>query len=105
MGMTQEELVKGADELLPRAIDLRRRIHRHPELGLELPETRRAILEDLEGLDLEIRKSETTSGIVATLRGAKEGPSIVLRGDMDALPMPEDTDLPFKSEIKGAMHA
>ncbi len=105
MGTTHEELVRGAQKLLPRAIDLRRRIHRHPELGLELPETRRAILEDLDGLDLEIRQSETTSGIVATLRGAKPGPSIVLRGDMDALPMPEDTNLAFKSEIEGVMHA
>lgn len=105
MGTTREELTKGAEELLPRAIELRRRIHRHPELGLELPETQRAILEDLDGLDLEIRHSEKTSGIVATLRGAKPGPSIVLRGDMDALPMPEDTNLAFKSEIDGAMHA
>ncbi len=105
MGTTREELVRGADELLPRAIELRRRIHRHPELGLQLPETRRAVLEDLEGLDLEIRLSEKTSGIVATLRGAQPGPTIVLRGDMDALPMPEDTNLAFKSEIDGAMHA
>ena len=105
MGTTQQELVQGAEELLPRAIELRRRIHRRPELGLELPETKRAILEDLDGLDLEIRESDSTSGIVATLRGANDGPTIVLRGDMDALPMPEDTDLPFKSEIDGAMHA
>jgi len=105
MGTTYVELQRGAEELLPRAIDLRRRIHRHPELGLQLPETRRAILEDLEGLDLELELSQKTSGIVATLRGAKPGPSIVLRGDMDALPMPEDTDLAFKSEVDGAMHA
>ena len=105
MGTSHEELTRGAEELLPRAIELRRRIHRHPELGLQLPETRRAILEDLDGLDLEIRESQKTSGIVATLRGSGNGPSIVLRGDMDALAMPEDTNLPFKSEIDGAMHA
>jgi hippurate hydrolase len=99
------ELLESAAELLPRAVALRRRIHRHPELGLHLPETRRVVLEELEGLDLEIARSERTSGLVATLRGARPGPTIVLRGDMDALPMPEDTNLEFQSEVEGAMHA
>jgi len=99
------ELLENAAGLLPRAVALRRRIHRHPELGLHLPETRRAVLEDLEGLDLEIARSERTSGLVATLRGARPGPTIVLRGDMDALPMPEDTGLEFQSEVEGTMHA
>ena len=99
------ELLESAAGLLSRAVALRRRIHRHPELGLHLPETRRAVLEDLEGLDLEIARSERTSGVVATLRGARPGPTLVLRGDMDALPMPEDTNLEFESEVEGAMHA
>lgn len=99
------QLIAEAEGLLPQAIDLRRRIHRHPELGLDLPETRRSVLEALEGLDLEIQLSPGTSGLVATLRGPEPGPTLLLRGDMDALPMPEDTDLDFRSEVEGTMHA
>ena len=105
MGLPSEELLRDAKALLPDAIELRRRIHRHPELGLELPETKRALLQSLEGLDLEIRECTTTSGVVATLRGRAAGPTILLRADMDALPMPEDTGLEFRSRVPGAMHS
>ncbi|MED5261364.1 MAG: M20 family metallopeptidase [Myxococcota bacterium] len=105
MSHVHTPLIAEAKTLLPRAIDLRRRIHRRPELGLHLPETRESVLAALEGLDLEIQLSSDTSGVVATLHGAKPGPTLLLRGDMDALPMPEDTDLEFRSEIDGAMHA
>ncbi len=94
-----------AKALLPDAIALRRRLHQHPELGLQLPKTREAVLESLRGLPLEISTCAHTSGVVATLRGGGPGPTILLRADMDALPMPEDTDLPFKSKVPGAMHA
>jgi amidohydrolase len=99
------ELLKEARALLPAAVALRRRIHAQPELGLELPRTREAVLEALAGLDLEIERSEKTSGVVATLRGARPGPAVLLRADMDALPMPEDTDLEFRSTADGRMHA
>jgi hippurate hydrolase len=98
-------LAEDAKSLLPDAIALRRRIHQHPELGLELPKTREAVLDALRGLPLEISPCARTSGVVATLRGARPGPTLLLRADMDALPMPEDTDLPFKSKVPGAMHA
>lgn len=94
-----------AQSLLPDIIDLRRRIHANPELGNDLPETTAAVLDAISGLDLEIRKSERTTGIVATLHGAKPGRRILLRGDMDALPMPEDNDLTFASKNPGVMHA
>jgi hippurate hydrolase len=99
------ELLESARKLQPELIDLRRRIHAEPELGLELPETRAKVLEAISDLDLEVELSERTGGVVATLRGAKPGRTILLRADMDALPMPEDTDLPFKSRREGAMHA
>ena len=105
MSPTITSTLEAAEALQPRTIALRRRIHRHPELGLDLPETRKAVLEELADLDLELALSERTSGIVATLRGARPGRSILLRGDMDALPMPEDTGLEFASEIDGRMHA
>jgi len=100
-----ETTLTQARTLLPDTIALRREIHANPELGLQLPATRVAVLEGLKGLDLTIELSETTSGIVATLRGGSPGPTLLLRGDMDALPMPEDTDLEFKSQNTGAMHA
>jgi hippurate hydrolase len=87
------------------AIDLRRKLHANPELGLHLPETTEAVLAALADLDLEIRRSQETTGFVATLQGAGNGPRIMLRGDMDALPMPENNDLDFASRHDGRMHA
>lgn len=99
------DLLGRARELQPDLVDLRRRIHREPELGLENPETRSKILAGLEGLDLDIHLHEKSSGIVAVLRGDRPGRRILLRADTDALPMPEETDLPFRSERKDRMHA
>jgi hippurate hydrolase len=103
--MDLNRLHEEAARLLPETIELRRRIHRRPELGLELPETQRAVLDALEGLDLEVHTGGSTSAVVAELRGARPGRTLLLRADMDALPMPEDTGLPFASEVDGAMHA
>jgi hippurate hydrolase len=99
------ELRAQAAALWEDAVALRRRLHEHPELGLENPRTRDAILEALGGVDLEIARSDKTTGLVATLRGAKPGPTLLLRADTDALPMPEDTGLPFASKEEGRMHA
>jgi hippurate hydrolase len=98
-------LLSEATELLPDVIALRRQIHRRPELGLELPETQRAVLGALQGLDLEVSTGGKTSAVVATLRGDRPGPTILLRADMDALPLQEDTGLDFVSEHAGRMHA
>ncbi|MDE0139652.1 MAG: M20 family metallopeptidase [bacterium] len=86
-------------------MDLRRRLHRNPEQGNHLPLTRALVLGELESLPLEVTQHQTTSGLAAVLRGARPGPTILLRGDMDALPVPEDTGLPFASERAGFMHA
>lgn len=99
------ELFDGALGVLPRVIDLRRKIHANPELGNHLPETTAAVLQDIGDLDLGIRESRDTTSLVATLNGAHPGPRILLRGDMDALPMPEDNDLVFASRNQGRMHA
>jgi len=87
------------------AVDLRRRIHRHPELGLDLPVTQATVLEALDGLPVTTTTGTATSSVIAVLDGDEPGPTVLLRGDMDALPMPEDTDLDFASEVDGAMHA
>ena len=98
-------LLEQARALQPRTIALRREIHRHPELGLDLPKTRETVLDSLAGLKLDLAMSEMTSGIVATLRGARSGPCVLLRGDMDALPMSEDTGVDFTSEVPERMHS
>jgi amidohydrolase len=86
-------------------IALRRAIHAEPELGLQTPKTIAKVREALHGLPLEWRTGGATTGSVAVLRGAKPGRTVLLRGDMDALPMPEDTGLPFRSTVANTMHA
>lgn len=94
----------GEDQLHD-AITLRRAIHMEPELGLHLPKTTEKVLKALEGLPLEIRQGPSTTGVVAILRGSANGRTVLLRGDMDALPLQEDTGLEFTSRTDGAMHA
>lgn len=94
-----------AGDLLPEMTALRRAIHAEPELGLRNPLTAAKIRAALAGLPLELREGPSTSGIAATLRGAAPGRRVLLRGDTDALPMHEETGLPFASTIEGAMHA
>lgn len=90
---------------LARVVELRRAIHREPELGLELPLTQAKVLAALAGLPLEVRTGRGTTSVLADLRGAQPGRTIILRGDMDALPLQEDTELAFKSTFAGRMHA
>lgn len=91
-------------------VRLRRELHQIPEIGLDLPKTQAALLAELEGLPLEISTGKALSSITAVLRGGKapekvdERPVVLLRGDMDALPVTETTGLDFAS-TNGAMHA
>jgi hippurate hydrolase len=91
----------GRDEL----INLRRAIHAEPELGLDCPRTRDKLEAALADLPLTIRRSGHCTGFIAELAGAKPGRTIVLRGDMDALPIQEVTGLDFASREAGRMHA
>jgi hippurate hydrolase len=91
-----------------RTVALRRSIHADPELGNDCPRTRDKLKAALAGLPLAIRDSRTTSGFVALLEGTGQGHSartVLLRGDMDALPIHEATGLDFASRTDGAMHA
>ncbi|WP_203609879.1 M20 family metallopeptidase [Streptomyces sp. SID8111] len=85
--------------------ELRRSLHRRPEIGLDLPQTQRAVLAALEGLPLEITLGSSSTSVTAVLRGGRPGPAVLLRGDMDALPVTEATGLEYASEIEGVMHA
>jgi amidohydrolase len=84
--------------------ELRHAIHREPEIGLDLPKTQAKVLAALDGLPLEISTGRGVSSVTAVLRGGL-GPVVLLRGDMDALPVTEETGLPYASVIPGAMHA
>ena len=103
--MDTEALLADAADLQPAVVELRRLIHRTPELGLQLPRTQEVVLDALDGLDLRISTGTAVTSVIAELDGDREGPTVLLRGDMDALPMPEDTGIEFASTIAGAMHA
>lgn len=104
MTVIEDPLTLAAD-VQDDVVAMRRRLHLHPELGLELPRTQAVVEEHLEGLGLELRRGNASSSVVADLDTGRPGPTILLRGDMDALPMPEDTGLEFASEVAGRMHA
>lgn len=86
-------------------IALRRKIHEHPELAFEEHETAKRVLEFMARLDIQCRAGIGKTGIVALLEGGKPGPTVAIRADMDALPLTEETGLPFASRIQGKMHA
>jgi amidohydrolase len=105
MPVDAADLLEEATDLLTPTIELRRTLHQWPEVGNELPVTQETVLEAIDGLPLDVTVHESTSGITALLTGSRPGPTILLRGDMDALPLHEDTGLDFSSRSSGAMHA
>ena len=101
-------LLGQAEALAGDMTTLRRAVHGDPELGLHTPRTRDKIRAALAHLPLAWREGPSTTGLVAVLQGGKSSDAprrVLLRGDMDALPMPEETGLPFASTTPGAMHA
>ena len=103
------DLLTEATALLPQLQGLRRQLHADPEIGLDLPRTQARVLAALDGLNLEVSTGVGTTSVVAVLRGthpdrSANAPAVLLRGDMDALPIEESTDEPFKS-TNSNMHA
>jgi hippurate hydrolase len=86
-------------------VALRREVHREPELGFDTKKTAEKVLAALDGLPLEVQTGVAENGVVATLKGEGDGRTVALRADMDALPIHEETGLPFASETDGKMHA
>ena len=104
--MLHESLIEDARGLTGEITALRRAIHAEPELGLHTPKTMAKVRKALADLPLDWREGSSTTGAVATLKGrAGEGRRVLLRGDMDALPMPEETGLDFASTVPNTMHA
>lgn len=99
------DLLEVARNLQAETIELRRSIHAEPEIGLQLPDTQKKVVESLTGLGLDITLGVSTTSVVADLDSGKPGPTVLLRGDMDALPLTEDFVSDFQSRREGAMHA
>jgi amidohydrolase len=99
--------------LMPKVIEWRRDLHQHPELSNREFRTSKMVAEELKKLGLEVQTGIAHTGVVAILKGAKPGPVVALRADMDALPVKEQVDLPFASKVTaeyngqqvGVMHA
>jgi amidohydrolase len=101
MTEVREDAARISDDLT----ELRRAIHADPEIGRMLPRTQEKVLAALDGLPLEISRGRSLSSVTAVLRGGRPGRTVLLRGDMDALPVAERTGLPYASTVDGAMHA
>jgi amidohydrolase len=92
-------------ELQDDLMRLRRDLHGEPELGLDLPRTQEKVLAALDGLPLEVALGRSLSSVTAVLRGSSPGPAVLLRADMDALPLTERSGVDYASRIPGRMHA
>jgi len=99
------DFLKQAEELFPYTQTLRRDFHMHPELGFREVRTGGIVAKELETLGIEVTKGVGKTGVVGYLEGSKPGPTILLRFDMDALPITEDTGAEYASQNNGVMHA
>jgi amidohydrolase len=112
-GRLQSEIDRRAKELEAKVVAWRRDFHQNPELGNREFRTSKIVAEHLQKLGMEVKTNVAHTGVVGVLRGGRSGPVVALRADMDALPVTEEVDLPFKSTVKtqyngqevGVMHA
>ena len=93
------------DQLTEKLISIHRHLHENPELSYEEFETTKAIKNWLDEANITIIDSNLETGVIAEISGNKKGPVVALRADIDALPIQEETDLPYTSKIQGKMHA
>ncbi|MGH9261180.1 MAG: amidohydrolase, partial [Acidimicrobiales bacterium] len=108
-----EAIDRGAARIEPKVVAWRRDLHEHPELSNREVRTAQVVADHLRALGLEVRTGVARTGVVGVLRGARPGPVVALRADMDALPVTEEVDLPFASKVRtmyagqevGVMHA
>src|SRR2546422_5470371 len=98
-------IAKIAESRTRELVELRRQLHQHPELAFEEHETAKAVTAFLGKLGIKFRTGVGKTGVVAVIEGAKPGPTIGIRADMDALPIHEETGLPFASKVAGEKDA
>ena len=101
----QEELVRLSDELEEQTLRLRHEIHQCPELSFQEFKTSRLVMRELDRIGIPYEKSPQEPGIIAVIDSGRPGKFLMLRADMDALPIQEKTGLPFGSQVPGVMHA
>ena len=99
------DFLSKAENLFAYTKNLRRDFHMHPELGFEEVRTASIVAKELRALDLETTTGIAKTGVVALLEGGKPGPVLLLRFDMDALPITEETNAEYASQTPGKMHA
>jgi amidohydrolase len=100
-----DKIIAGLDRSYGEMVELRRDFHRFPELSFKEERTPKIIAEFHEKLGLEVRRAVGGRGVVATLRGGQQGNTVALRADFDALPIQDEKDVEYKSQIDGVMHA
>ena len=93
-------VASAVERFAPAIIELRHRIHQNPELSNRELQTAKLVADHLMGLGLEVKTGVAITGVIGILRGGKPGPTVAVRADMDALPVTEETDLPFKSTVR-----
>ena len=101
----QARIAAAVQDALPHLVDIRRDLHAHPELGFDLPRTAGVVAGELARLGIPHRTGVGRTGVVGTIAGGRPGRTLILRADMDALPIQEQTGLPFMSTTPGHMHA
>jgi amidohydrolase len=101
----QKQIADITEKLRPKLVETRRDFHMHPELSNREERTSRVVAERLRELGLEVKTNVARHGVVAVLRGGKPGPVVAVRADMDALPINETLNVPYKSLVAGVKHA
>ena len=103
--MYEDIVIKKAEEIKDKLIEIRRDIHAHPEIGLHETRTAKIIADKLEQYGIEVERNVGGTGVVGILRGKYSGKTILLRADMDCLRIKEENDIEYKSEYPDLMHA
>mgnify|MGYP000927233153 CR=1 FL=1 len=103
--MNTEKIKNLSKKYYDRIVEIRHRIHMHPELAFQEHETSKLIANELMRMGIEVQNGIAKTGVVGLIKGEKPGKTILLRADMDALEVQEAADVPYKSKIKGKMHA
>jgi len=101
----KEVLLHQTDKILPWLVEVRRDFHAHPEFGMEEFRTKDKICDYLDGMGIPFKAGIANTGVVGLIQGEQDGKTVALRADMDALPILEKNDIPYKSTIDGKMHA